>query len=782
MPNGSHGPQRAVTTHISVWSALNTADRTSPTVSRRLGSPRDMADVFISYAREDEEIAEALSRSLEREGFDVWWDRHLIPEADLETIIRRELDACKVVIVVWSASATKSPWVTGEATIAQEQKHLICVNTSTFSVNDLPIRFRALPLTPSSDINKISKALEKFDVRASQIDKRVKELLDEASKHDLFGLPNSTSDAGLVDWDAPAHFAKLIVRLALRDYGFPIAAEADVFTDGMNDLGIDGFAVSVGGHSIIDEESASEVIASYPDAKIRLLFVQAKRDTRVHDKDISYFGTKVQQLLRLPPDRFEMSRPNENIRRQWRLFQDAKSAFAKAGSPIEPEIYLVFAYCGDWQGGHFKPSAAKDTVLDNIRSALPKARASMDIWGTDEIVLAAQRSGTSIRRVIEGDSLLQLPPQVGTAYLGFVSAATLITALSREYRGAIELDPQFFIENPRNFLGLTDAQRNPGASAIQKAITNGNGGRLALGHNGITIICKAASQIDDSKLEVVGPQVVNGCQSCHTLSENRSKLADVFVPLRIVVTSDADIADEVIVASNTQAEINTYNMLSRLPPLKRLQRPFEVGHPNDMQRLWLQRREQEILLNHRGWERVLTPRQLYEAFRAVVLGRPHSATDRYQRRQASVEQEDVFAADHEPNLYRMLGWLVVSGRRWARERDQKQWDDRYYHGGARAYAGRSHFMFALFHLADDTPEHLLTTHLKTSRASQDRFQQTIDKLVTDLGTPFGNNLSLREVAADIVFKAAKRELTADIARTSAFTALVRDELTKYQLK
>ncbi len=37
-----------------------------------------MADVFISYAREDRQWVEQLARQLQAEGFSVWWDWDLL--------------------------------------------------------------------------------------------------------------------------------------------------------------------------------------------------------------------------------------------------------------------------------------------------------------------------------------------------------------------------------------------------------------------------------------------------------------------------------------------------------------------------------------------------------------------------------------------------------------------------------------------------------------------------------------------------------------------------------
>lgn len=61
-----------------------------------------MADVFISYKREDRERIAPLARALEARGYTVWWDLELVPSQKFERQIKRELDAAKCVIVVWT--------------------------------------------------------------------------------------------------------------------------------------------------------------------------------------------------------------------------------------------------------------------------------------------------------------------------------------------------------------------------------------------------------------------------------------------------------------------------------------------------------------------------------------------------------------------------------------------------------------------------------------------------------------------------------------------------------
>jgi hypothetical protein len=83
-----------------------------------------MADVFISYKREDRPFAERLSIVLEQLGFEVWWDFDLLSGDRYRSVIRKVIDECKVAVVLWSARAVQSDFVMDEAEYAKAQGKL----------------------------------------------------------------------------------------------------------------------------------------------------------------------------------------------------------------------------------------------------------------------------------------------------------------------------------------------------------------------------------------------------------------------------------------------------------------------------------------------------------------------------------------------------------------------------------------------------------------------------------------------------------------------------------
>ncbi len=74
-----------------------------------------MADIFISYKREERSEVERLATALRGLGFDVWFDASLSAGEAFSDQIDREVKAAKVVLVCWSPNATGSKWVKAEA-------------------------------------------------------------------------------------------------------------------------------------------------------------------------------------------------------------------------------------------------------------------------------------------------------------------------------------------------------------------------------------------------------------------------------------------------------------------------------------------------------------------------------------------------------------------------------------------------------------------------------------------------------------------------------------------
>jgi len=67
-----------------------------------------MADIFLSYARENYEIAKRLSERLENIGWSVWWDWEVPAGQTWRDMIEQSRASMRCMVVLWSMDSIDS--------------------------------------------------------------------------------------------------------------------------------------------------------------------------------------------------------------------------------------------------------------------------------------------------------------------------------------------------------------------------------------------------------------------------------------------------------------------------------------------------------------------------------------------------------------------------------------------------------------------------------------------------------------------------------------------------
>ena len=103
-----------------------------------------MADIFVSYSRNDKTRVAPLVAAIKAKGWTVWWDPSIAAGQEFDDQIEAELLAASAVLVVWTPASVLSRWVRGEARDAAERGILVPVR---FDNARLPIDARAIQTT-----------------------------------------------------------------------------------------------------------------------------------------------------------------------------------------------------------------------------------------------------------------------------------------------------------------------------------------------------------------------------------------------------------------------------------------------------------------------------------------------------------------------------------------------------------------------------------------------------------------------------------------------------------
>ena len=105
-----------------------------------------VADIFLSYNREDQVAARRYAEGFEANGLSVWWDTTLKVGEAYDEVTEAALRGAKAVVVLWSPRSVVSRWVRSEATLADRAKTLVPVMIEPC---DRPIMFE---LTQTADL------------------------------------------------------------------------------------------------------------------------------------------------------------------------------------------------------------------------------------------------------------------------------------------------------------------------------------------------------------------------------------------------------------------------------------------------------------------------------------------------------------------------------------------------------------------------------------------------------------------------------------------------------
>ena len=138
-----------------------------------------MANVFLSYARDDAATAQSIAAALEQAGHDVWWDIHIRGGAQFSKAIEEALAAADAVVVLWSKRSIESPWVRDEAAAGRDAGRLV---PATIDGTSPPLGFRqfhSINLSSSRSGSSIQALLAAVDAVAGE------------AKEDKSGLPNA---------------------------------------------------------------------------------------------------------------------------------------------------------------------------------------------------------------------------------------------------------------------------------------------------------------------------------------------------------------------------------------------------------------------------------------------------------------------------------------------------------------------------------------------------------------------------------------------------------------
>ena len=459
--------------------------------------------------------------------------------------------------------------------------------------------------------------------------------MDRITKSYLETFREEQSLAGLLEDELFEYFADFCVVSAAHEEEFDTA---DVHVGGVDDLGLDGLAIIVNGVLVSAVDEVEDLLTMNGFLDVKFVFIQAKTSSKFNSEQISTFFDGVDAFFAYTPA-LPMSEQIASARKLMSWVYENSVKFTRQ----KPVVEMSFVTTGQWQEDEYLTAKIEKRRNDLSKTGLFSV-VSFEPLGADEIQAAYQRSKNNVTVEFTFASKVLLPDidGVSEAYLGVLPVKEYLSLITDP---AGNIRKPLFYDNVRDFQGS-----NPVNVEIKTTLQDAAGQqRFAVLNNGVTVVTRGL-RTTGNKFVVTDYQIVNGCQTSHVLFDSRDRLGDdTHVPLKVISTSDEDIINAIITATNRQTQVTADDLFALSAFQKKLEALYEA-YP-DKKKLYYERRSKQYA-SIAGIEkvRITGKTQQVRAFAAMFLDDPHRAARYYSDLRAQVGTK-IFNDGHKLEPY-----------------------------------------------------------------------------------------------------------------------------------
>ena len=150
------------------------------------------------------------------------------------------------------------------------------------------------------------------------------------------------------------------------------------------------------------------------------------------------------------------------------------------------------------------------------------------------------------------------------------------------------------------------------------------------------------------------------------LFQNKARIGpDIFVPVKLVATTDSQIVNEVIKATNRQTAVLPEALESLTPFHKELEDFYNLQERqvNQSDRIYYERRSKQFLLDNIDPRNIVSLTGQIKSFIGMFLNEPHSHP-RYYGELLQAYSDRLFVQDHRPEPYYASGVALLTLERF----------------------------------------------------------------------------------------------------------------------
>jgi hypothetical protein len=438
----------------------------------------------------------------------------------------------------------------------------------------------------------------------------------------------------------------IISRIHPEAFTADIEKLDDLNIGGGEDTGIDGLAIIVNEHLVASIEEIEDLKKYHKRLDVRFIFIQSKTSPEFKAEKVATFIFGVKDFFREQPS----IRYNENIK----LLRELKDYIYENSIEMDtkPLCQLHYVTLGKW---------VSDTNVVGRATSEKAELERLDIFSSvdfipvdaDNLASIYRELKNKVTKEIQFDKHTAMPAISGVqeAYIGILPVKEYIKLISGSDG---KMQRNLFYDNVRDFLGLNSVNSEIAKTVKDRAQQN----KFAILNNGVTIVAKSIHKVGNA-FKIKEFQIVNGCQTSHVLYLHKDLIegSEAFIPVKLIITDDYEVANQITYATNRQSEVKVEAFAS-LDPYHRKLEEFYNSFPRD-NRVYYERRARQYdnLIPKIPQAKIITLPAQINSFMAIFLNEPHS-THRYYGELLKAYQGKLFQEKHNPFMYYIGGYAL----------------------------------------------------------------------------------------------------------------------------
>ncbi len=476
----------------------------------------------------------------------------------------------------------------------------------------------------------------------------------------LEGMLNDFSKDYITDELEPNKAFEYLVNYLIVSKFHPDAFSGDkgdlerLVVDEKSQFGLDAIAFIVNGNLVLSKED----IKTYAKSKqldVDIIFIQTKTEEKCDTGDL----LKTIQAAKTFFEDFEsVSEKNSNILNAKEIYDEIfKYENYRYCTSKSPKCYIYYVTVASGWDEKLVKTICQSSVSDMKIVLKDIKEFEIEVLGRNYIMDSYNEIKNSVTAKVSLKNCVTLEKISGVkeAYIGYLTGEDYLSIIC-DSNGDIRR--RIFYENVRDYQG----EKNSVNSEIRYTISQESlQDKFVLLNNGVTIITKSVVSLGANSYELSDFQIVNGCQTSNEIYNCKKSAKNIFVPVKIIYTTDLDLISNIVKSTNRQSPVPEEAFVSLTKFHKELQMLFdEYSKEMPIEMFYERRSGEEIdIKNQNGDYQIVTLHGLIRAYVSVYHETPYIVHGTNPANILRNNSEKLFCQEHKPDMYYIASYLFV---------------------------------------------------------------------------------------------------------------------------